>query len=364
MTVPTPSWLTDFAIPGEAAGVVLALDFGDTGLWAARLNPDLTVAATATEPRITPAVLDLRIASYLRQSEAVPDAEDPAVFAELLDVCRRARERLIDRDSAMLMGTRKLRLVTISLDTVMAATVPEVNRTHGLLVELAGREPVAAIFLGPGTDEWPGLWEALTDRGFALLLPDDEFPATYAGDEASTGLLDAVPAGPPSLAWAAAEDDGNAQTGLIGADGGTSLDAADLDPSISRRGRLVIAAAAAVLAAAAGVGVAMATLGGSSSKKEPPVAASTAGPSAPGDDVVEQNAETTVVTAAEPADVRAARSSMKRYSPPTSSATSSPAPSTSRTSEAPPGPEPKPKPRPPRRTIPNPIPGLPPIVIG
>lgn len=347
----TPHWLDDFAIPAASSGAVLALDFDDQGIWAARLDDDGAVEAVATEPRITPEVLDVRVASYLRDSESVPGADSAAGFAELLALCPQAREKLYDRESALLMGSEDLRLVTITLDTVMAATVPEVNRTHGLIVELAGREPVAAVFLGPGTDQWPGLWEALSDRGFAMLLPEDEFPETFAGDEAGTNALEPVPSGPISLAWAA-------EAGPTDEPPATDTGPGARRPTRRHTTRVIVTAAALTLVAIGGIGVGLATLGSGGDPPQP-----TAAPLA---EATESGASTDEVPAAtvavaESDEVRAARAAMQRYRPPVSTETAT---TTSRASEAATGAEPRPRPPNPRRTIPNPIPGLPPIVIG
>ncbi|MEZ5212864.1 hypothetical protein [Gordonia sp. (in: high G+C Gram-positive bacteria)] len=342
-TAPRPDWIGDFSIPDDASGAVLALDFGPGGIWAARLARDLTVERAIVESRITPAVLDVRIASYLRDAERVPESTDPAVFAELRDICRRARPMLVARDSALLMGTDRLRLVTVDLDTVMWATVPEVNRAHGMIVELAGDDPVAAVFLGPGTDEWPGLWEALTERGYAMLLPEDEFPETFAGDEESTAVFEAVDSGAPTaLAWGAAPDE----------DGEP---AAPARRRSVRRNRVIVTVAAVALVAAVGAGVAVATMSNHDSGPHAPVTEAAASASG-----TPTTTEDDTPTTAEPADIRAARAEMKRYTPPPTTTSKS-----STATVAPTGPKPRPRPRPDnRRTIPNPIPGLPPIVIG
>lgn len=348
---PRPAWLDDFTVPAHPAGAVLALDFGADGLWAARLADDGRLAATATEPRITGRVLDLRMAGFLRTTGAVPEADRPEVFTELVDLVRRARDGLADRDSVLLMGTEHLRLVTVSLDTVLEATVPEINRVHGMVVELAGREPVAAILLGPGTDAWPGLWEALTERGYSLLLPGDDFPALFAGDEEPTGALDAVDQEQAALAWSASE----------------TIPPVGDDPGARRRNR--VAAAVGVVACLAILGGAVAVAVTSTRPADDdsgPIAVAT--PSADDDEV--SGTETTSAGApstALPADIAAARAEMSRYRPPTSTPTqtSQPRQPTQTATEAPTGANPRPRPRPnPRRTIPNPIPGLPPIVIG
>lgn len=351
MTAPSlhrPAWLDDFTIPASAAGVVLAFDFGDEGLWSARLDRDRNVVETVLESRITPGVLDVRTASYLRDSEIVPNADQPEVFAELTDVCRRARGVLIERDSVLLMGVEHLRLVTVSLDTAMAATMPEVNRAHGMIVELAGREPVAAVFLGPGTDAWPGLWESLTARGFTMLLPGDAFPPTFGGDNRETDVLESVDEAPTSLAWAA-----ESQRAPIGLP--AEAPAAPPVRRLIRHRRQALGTAAALAAVAiAGTAVAVAAVNDDDDSKTDLLATTGTSDQSAGIQPTTAASPTTV----EPADLRAARAQMKRYTPPTSSASST-------TSEARPGPQPRPRQRViPRRTIPNPIPGLPPIVIG
>ncbi|MFT3716223.1 MAG: hypothetical protein QM774_09830 [Gordonia sp. (in: high G+C Gram-positive bacteria)] len=345
MTVPGhPAWLDAFDVPADAAGAVLALDFGDSGLWAARLDPAMNVEATTAEPRITPYVIDVRTATYLRDTGAVPEASDPAVFAELVDIVRRARESLIERDSVLLMGTQQLRLTTVSLDAVMAATVPEVNRVHGMVVELAGSEPVAAVLLSPGADQWPGLWESMTERGYTMLLPGDPFPVTFAGDDEPTHtLLDRVEASTGSLAWEVSD-----------AEGTEAGDDAAPSGSRSRRGRVLAGVAALGLVVAGGAGVALAVQGGDEHQRP---TAQTATPSTSAN--AHEEEQRPPATAA-PEDISAARASMSRYVPPAPKSTARPT-----QTEAPTGPKPAPRPRPnPRRTIPNPIPGLPPIVIG
>ena len=244
-----PAWLNDFVVPPNANGAVLALDFGDAGLWAARLDANRDIVATQTEERIVPHVLDVRTATYLRDTGAVPQATDPDRLLELVEVVRRARGELVDRDSVMLMGHDQLRLTTVTLDSVMNATVPEVNRTHGMIVELAGTEPVAAVLMSPGTDAWPGLWEALTERGYTMLLPGDEFPTLFGGEDTNTHAFEPLQPSTGSLAWEAQPPEEDLSTG---AEPQTSTSGS------SRRGKLLVAAAGVGLVAAAGAGIALA----------------------------------------------------------------------------------------------------------
>lgn len=352
---PPPPWIDDFSIPADTAGAVVAVDFGDDGLWAARLDADGAVVRIAREPRITPAVLDLRVATYLHHSEAIPGTDDPQTFAELLDVCRRARASLIERESVLLMGTDRLRMVSVTLDTVLAATVPEANRANGVIVELAGSEPVAAVLLGPGIDRWPGLWEALTERGFAMLGPEDPFPELFAGDDAATHALQAISPDPVALAWATSAATPSADIAAPGTDapdtGAPDTAAPGTSVRNPRRTRIALTAAALAVIALGGAGLATAL--SLDDTDQPSTAAESSTPSSTDPSV-------SGAPAAAPSELRAARAPMKRYVPPRTTSST-----TSTTSEAPLGPRPRPKPRPDnRRTLPNPIPGLPPIVIG
>ncbi len=344
-----PAWLDDFSIPRRASGAVLAVDFDDDGVWMARLTSKTNVSSEITECRISPAVLDVRVASRLRDTGAVPEATDPGIFTELLTLCTQARETLARRDSAMLMGDEHLRLVTVSLDEMMIATMPEVNRVHGMIAELADRDPVDAVFLGPGTDAWPGLWESLSARGFAMLTPGDPFPTTFGGDESDTGILEQIDSGAvTALAWAATTDEDE--------DGALAPTRSPAARPHARRGKAVMAAAAAGVLAVVGAGIAVATMSHQNDQQLPTASffdddgpARTTTAEAPGP------------TTAEPADIKAARATMNRYQPPTPTRTTE-----TKVTEAPTGPQPRPEPKPTetRRTIPNPIPGLPPIIIG
>ncbi|MFT4085914.1 MAG: hypothetical protein QM658_01980 [Gordonia sp. (in: high G+C Gram-positive bacteria)] len=342
---PRPGWISEFSRPPEdCAGAVLALDFSDDdGLWAGRVDQYLMLEKTIREERITGVVLDVRTATCLRDHGGVSGADDPEAFGELIAIVRRARERLVDHHSVLLMGDEHLRLVTVSLDSLMAATVPEVNRVHGMIVELAGADPVAAVLLGPGHEAWPGLWESLTERGYSVLLPGDPYPPTYAGDDRETNVLNPVDEPHPSLAWEGA-------TEVVPAT--PTLDVAPQPQSAgtSRRGVKVAAVAAALLVVAGGGTAAAIAM---NNDDQAPPAATTAG-------VVTTTTTTTTSTpptTADAADIKAARAPMSRYLPPPSPKT------TSTPTTAKPAPQPRTR-RPHRRVLPNPIPGLPPIVIG
>lgn len=72
-----PPRLAGFTIPDAPTGVVLAVTFGQTGLWAGHVDGARRVVASLSEPRIVPDVLDVRIASDLWESGKVPEASDP-----------------------------------------------------------------------------------------------------------------------------------------------------------------------------------------------------------------------------------------------------------------------------------------------
>lgn len=73
-----PQWLAGFDLPERPTGAIIALDITDSGLWAGRIL-DGAVAASETEDRIVPAVLDARISGYLRDTGQV-EADSPEAF--------------------------------------------------------------------------------------------------------------------------------------------------------------------------------------------------------------------------------------------------------------------------------------------
>ncbi|EGD53817.1 hypothetical protein [Gordonia neofelifaecis] len=363
-----PEWLTAFDLPCEPTGAVIALDLVPEGLWAARVR-DGSAAESELEDRIHPSVLDARIAGYLRDSGKV-DAAAPEVFAELLAVAGRARASLVGRDSALIMGDEHLRFVMLTLDDVVEATVPEANRAHGMIVELAGLLPVDAVLLGPGHVAWPGLWEALTERGFSVLQPGDDFPETFGGNDSPTELLSAVEAPQAVRAWDAAAAgpelvnpadynmDRFGNTVHQEPVGPVETDSAEPQPGM--RGRM-IAVAAVTLLAVGGGGVALAMNAHESSGPDRNAAESATRSSSKAPGTTSEPVR--VPGSVDPKDLAAARVPMLKYTTP-------PPPPPKKTtkeqsSEAQTGPAPQAPARPHRRrTIPNPIPGLPPIVIG
>lgn len=392
----TASWLADFSVPEAPTGAVLTITFGAAGVWIGRVDGHRHIVAAQSERRIVPEALDLRIACELLENDSVPEAEDPEVFDELTGLAERARTSIGTRESTLVMGTGTLRFVSVSLTEMVEATVPEVNRVHGMVVELAGSDPVDAILLGPGTEQWPGLARALDERGFTVLNPGAQFPDTFGGDdEDPTETLDRVVSAPAALAWGAETiDDGPVSfsaSGIDPADYGLdeygnvlyeNVDGADpvrddLAPVSDedadeeqraaerrRRWRMTAAAAFVVLLGLGGVGTAVAMNVHEHSGPSMDQLSDVSGTTSKSED--ESVAPEHIPNSADRAEVSAARAEMLDYTtppPPPKPKTTTSAPKPRQTEERPaPGPTPTPKPR--KRTIPNPIPGLPPIVVG
>lgn len=363
-----PSWLAGFAVPAAPSGAVIALDFGDAGLWAGRVEHG-RVAESETETRIRPEVLDARIAAYLRDTGAV-DAASPEAFGELVIVVGRGRQSLIGYDSSLTMGYEHLRLVRLGLDEVVEATVPEANRAHGMIVDLAGPAPVDAVLLGPGHDLWPGLWEALTERGFAVLQPGDDFPEVFGGDDRPTDLLAPVAEAPQTRAWEDSGDHpalvdpadydldrfGNTVSGADHRDDENQDEtAADTQQPQGLRGR-VVALGIVVMLAVGGGAFALAL---NAHERNGPQLSSTDS-SAPSSTSSTGPEPERVNISVDQGDLDAARAPMAQYTTPPPP----PPKTTPRQTEARPGPKPPAPTEHRRKTVPNPIPGLPPIVIG
>ncbi len=391
----TFGWLAGFSVPPTPTGAVIAVVFGASGVWMGRVDGTGRVSAELREPRIVPDVLDTRIACELIENGKAPEASDPDVFDELVALAARARDSIGDRDSALAMGPGTLRFISVTRLEMVEATVPEVNRLHGMLIELAGPQPIDAILLGPGTDLWPGLWEAFTERGFSALLPGDPFPTTFGGDDLPTGLLDRVDAAPATLAWTdttdesgplsfsasgidpsryaldangdvrfdtPAVDSASDANGLVQAeyvDDETDEDRRAREAQSRRRTRWTAAAAVVVLLGLAGAGTAVAMNvhehGGPELTAVDDSSSATGSTQAPAQSTP---ALEHIPTAADPSELAAARSTMMQYTTPPPP----PPPPPKKTSKKPPTGA-NPGPGHPRRTVPNPIPGLPPIVV-
>ncbi|MGB3708235.1 hypothetical protein [Gordonia sp. (in: high G+C Gram-positive bacteria)] len=373
-----PSWLTGFDLPALPTGAVIALDFSPDGLWAARMERGeagtFAAVESTTETRIHPEVLDARIATYLRDTGKASAPTDE-LFDELISLARRARRSLIDRDTTVVMGGATFAPISFSIDDAIEATVPETNRAHGMVMELAGLSPVDAILLGPGLDDWPGLPRALTERGFTPISPGDPFPATFGGDNEATALLEAVQAPQEVRAWEHSDQNlvlvdpadygldrfGNAVPDVY-ADSNETYAGAEPEREAGMRGRLV-ALGGVVLLAVGGGGVAIAM--NADEQANPGIGAThsstTSTPSGSRPSTPEPER---VNNSVDPADMSAARVPVLKYTtpPPPPKSTSQP-----RSTQARPAPGPLPPGPPqnrPKRTIPNPIPGLPPIVVG
>ncbi|WOC11962.1 hypothetical protein [Gordonia sp. MP11Mi] len=387
----TPPWLAGFSVPEAPTGAVLAITFGPSGIWTGRVDGRRRIVSARSERRIVPNILDMRIAAEFVENGKVPEAADPAVFDELAELVAQARDTIGDRDSILVMGAGPLRFVSLSRADIVEATVPEVNRIHGMIVELADSAPVDAILLGPGTDQWPGLWESLTERGFTTLAPGDPFPTTFGGDDDPTNSLDRVAVAPAALAWGAEtsgdgplsfsasgidpadyglDEYGNVQYGMA-ADDNLDSERSDADDEAAeqqraaeqrRRWRITAAAAIVVVLGLGGVGTAVAMNIHEHSGPSIDELSDLSGTQTTSDD--ESAAPEHIPNSADPKEVKAARAKMLKYTtPPPPPKTTSTTKKPQQTEEQPaPGPKPQPKPR--KRTIPNPIPGLPPIVVG
>lgn len=368
-----PQWLAGFELPAAPTGAIIAIDFSPDGLWAARMEKGLSdvfaAAEFTVEQRIQPEVLDSRIAAYLRESGKV-DAADPEVYAELVAVAGRARRSLVGRDAAVVMGGSRLQFVTLTIDDAIEATVPETNRAHGMIVELAGTDPVDAVLLGPGLKDWPGLPRALTERGFSPLTPGDVFPETFGGDDEPTTLLEAIEPPQQIRAWDNSDQNaalvdpadygldrfGNAVVDVY-SDHEDTESSTDPERQPGMRGKMLAVAAILVVVGGGGVAVAMNAQEASS----PGIASSVSSdPSKPAGTGSPTDEPERVNSSVDPADMSAAKAPMLKYTTPPPSKTTTRA----RSSEAQPAPPPPPPTRHRPRTIPNPIPGLPPIVIG
>ncbi|GAB88460.1 hypothetical protein GORHZ_024_00020, partial [Gordonia rhizosphera NBRC 16068] len=191
-------------------------------------------------------------------------------------------------------------------------------------------EPVTSVVMRSAPETWPGLDAALTRLGTPPVVLADSYAGrtefTHAVDVPSTVDTDRLSAYPTTPPEVVTEDVAGASA-----------------PRKSRRTRILLGAVAVGAIIGIGGGVAVAVTGDGTSS----------------DPVLNHAAPTTASTSsgtyADPADFAEARQTPVRYVPPP--------PPVETTVDRPgrQGPA-RPRTRPPRITIPNPIPGLPPIV--
>ncbi len=331
--------LGDVAARQLAAGVAVdgpfvLLDLDDDGLRLAVVDPRAeVVVAQRRSPEIRPHMLDRMLADHLIDTGRVDEPTGSAWMVELVDLAARGRARLAASDSTFLLGrdhVRYFRVARRDLDEATMRLAAEVARRCAEIAA-AAPESVTSVVMRSAPETWPGLDAALTRCGTppVVLLADSDAgrtELTHAVDVPSvvdTDQLSAHPTTPPEIVAAEV-------AGVLA-----------LRPS--RRTRILLGAAAVGAIIGIGGGVAVAVTGDGTSS----------GPA------LNQAAPTTATTSsgayADPADFAEARQTPVRYVPPP--------PPVETTVDRPSRQGPiRQRTRPPRITIPNPIPGLPPIV--
>lgn len=397
------SWSGGRPIVSPSGTGVLAADFGDAGLWCAALsNPALDVLVERRIGIIDPPRLDRRLGEYLIADGRIPAETAAAVPGEVAEVTREARHQLADRDGVFLMGTEHIRLLRVSRDDLAVALEDEFSELVATLSELRSEAGTGSeVLWGPGFAAWPGLPEQLAALGWQqqvtpLGVPrrrrraDDaplfggigftplggtaQIPAVAAmaaADERPTDVLPRIEDSWPEESWPEA---GVEVTDVLAPSAGPARRSEASEPPATpgrHRSRRRLRLGHRARAAAVGVGLVAVLAGGATAVAVTDPQDGDATPT------TSEPATSTVVEDefgpkyADPDEVDAARAPVVRYTSPTPEPTT---PSSTPTTSAPaqpnsprrnrPAPPPLPIPIPePGQTIPNPIPGLPPIVI-
>ncbi|MGC4961252.1 hypothetical protein [Gordonia sp. DT101] len=388
----------------------LLVDVTDEGLRVTTVDPRLDASVSALmAPAIRPAALDHLLAAHLVRIGRVAQPTTEEWSVELLDLACRGRTRLATTDGTFIVGRDHVEYFRVAQRDFDEATADQADAVSVLCEEAAADAPgrITSLVLAGGHESWPGL-AAMLGRRAPVPVIALKSPGTPEADLSERRHDDGVPLGtrPPASPPLASElvvsepvppstpepDPEQSQPPQLPAPRPVAEpsgweaepDAGKLRPATramvwrqrltGRRALIGIATICAIIAI--GTATAVAVTGGGDSDK----------PSAMGDDATATSQNDS--TYADPADLTEARVPAVNYVPPpppppetTSEGSSSDETTTGRQrtgesrravprppprprQQAPaPAPAPAPPPLPRQRVFPNPIPGLPPIVL-
>ena len=319
-----------------------------------------------SDPALSLDSLDRAVADHLVRIGRVGKPETPEWRAELFDLVARGRERLRDAEGTFMMGNRHIRLFRMTRHDVFEADSALRFRTEDLACAAVAGVQAPALAVADSVAAWPGLRDAvagavgvpiieLEPMGISDAMVSDVVapPAPAKAGQADLPAAGTLASNTTSHSnWAAApiEAPGAVPAPEVSPQRpATPISAVpeDVSPQLpssrrTRRPRRPVLIGLALICALAVIGVAV-VLSATGDPADP--AAAPAPPT---------TSSSTGPAYADPAIYAEARQPAKRYTPP-------PPPETTEQ------PAPRPRPRSPRPqrgiTIPNPIPGLPPIVL-
>ncbi len=324
-----------------------------------------------SDPALSLDSLDRAVADHLVRIGRVGKPETPEWRAELFDLVARGRERLRDAEGTFMMGNRHIRLFRMTRHDVFEADSALRFRTEDLACAAVAGVHAPALAVADSVAAWPGLRDAVAG---AVGVPIIELEPMGISDAMDADAMVSDVVAPPAPAKAGQSDLSAAGTLASNTTSHSNWAAAPIEapgavpaPEVSpqrpatpisavpedvspqlpssrrtRRPRRSVLIGLALICALAVIGVAV-VLSATGDPADP--AAAPAPPT---------TSSSTGPAYADPAIYAEARQPAKRYTPP-------PPPETTEQ------PAPRPRPRSPRPqrgiTIPNPIPGLPPIVL-
>lgn len=349
----------------------LLVDLADDGLLISAVEPD---AGDIVDQRVLwaihPTALDQALSEHLVRVGRVDAPTTDSWWNELRELAARGREKLAATDGTFVMGHGNVQFFRVAQRDLDTATAPAAAELTRALREMGKEFQSTSVYLGYDNEDWPGLDKVL-ERNLHLPVVVSQAPADHPGLVAADTLDPGTPA---------------TDTGATAAGPAMTQPTTAAAPAASatrrpgwRPGRRLLIAMAAIAAVIIGVGTAtaLAMSGGDDTPSTPTAglfsssSTSSSAPAAPPASAAPPAATSppappAPTTFADPAALAAAQVPAVRYTPPPPP----PEPTQDTTTgggsqQGPYSPNrPRPAPAPPRgRAIPNPIPGLPPIVI-
>lgn len=327
----------------------LLVDIADDGLLITAVDPAVEAAlAQRVLWAVHPIALDQALAEHLVRAGRVPTPGTDDWWNELRELAGRGRERLSTSDGTFVMGQRDVRFFRVSRRDLDEATAPFAAEVSGVLREMAQEFRAGSVVLGRDRDDWPGL-DAVLRRSLQLPVVATVPPVDGIRDVGVPAGVSAaapvpMPAPMPAAEPAPPEPPPPEPVSPLAPQQTISSDSSARYPGK----RIAITMAAVVAVIGAGTVTALAVTGADSPHRPPSsleFPSSTPSPTS---------------SYADPAEFAAAREPATNYTPPPPATTDDV--SSDGTPQAPGQPN-RPRSAPPRLVIPNPIPGLPPIVL-
>ncbi len=148
---------------GWPAFVLVRLD--DTGLRASAVDAETGERLTElSEPLVGPAALDRMLADHLVRTGRAKSPETKSEALELIGLMPLVRIKLAGASGAFVIGRNSVGLVRVTHHDLDEALAPALSRAASLArsVAIGSPQQVTSLVVMPGHTRWPGLLEGLT----------------------------------------------------------------------------------------------------------------------------------------------------------------------------------------------------------